>query len=412
MNEPRLRVAILGLNYAPEPTGIAPYTTALAEDLARRGHHVRVLTAHPHYPAWRIMAGFGGWRSTTVEHGVEVTRLLHFVPKRPTHVQRTFSELSFGVRAALASWRRPDVVVTVSPALFASAVVRLRLGLSPRRPGTILWVQDLYAQGMAETGDRGAGLRLVQRVESSTLRAADAVVAIHPRFREPLEKRLGVQPARIEVIRNWTHVEVPDHVDRAAVRARHGWGADETVVVHAGNVGAKQALEHVVSAADEALRRREPVRFVIVGDGNQAARVRALAAGVERIEMLDPLPYGEFTELLAAADVLLVNERPGLIEMSAPSKLTTYFAAGKPIVAATEAGSITAHEIERSGAGIRVDPGQPPGILDAVLALRRDRDLAARLGAAGREYRIRSLDRRTSLDAFAALLRRVSETPR
>ena len=406
MNGPRLRVAILGLNYSPEPTGIAPYTTALAEDLARRGHHVRVLAAHPHYPAWRIMDGFGGWRSTSVEHGVEVTRLLHFVPRSPTHLQRMISELSFGVRLALASWRRPDVVVAVSPALFADWVVRLRLRLSFRRPGTILWVQDLYAQGMAETGERGAGLRFVRAVESSTLRAADAVIAIHPRFSEPLA-RLGVRPERIRVIRNWTHVEVPDHVDRAAVRARRGWGDDETVVVHAGNIGAKQALEYVVAAAEEALARGERVRFVIVGDGNQARSLRALADGVERIEMLDPLPQGEFAELLAAADVLLVNERPGLVEMSAPSKLTTYFEAGTPIVAATEATSITAEEIERSGAGIRVDPGEPKGILEAVLTLRHDTELAARLGSAGRRYGRRSLDQQSSLEALSALIQKV-----
>ena len=65
--------------------------------------------------------------------------------------------------------------------------------------------------------------------------------------------------------------------------------------------------------------------------------------------------------------MLLVNERPGLIEMSAPSKLTTYFEAGRPIVAATEPTSITAEEIERSGAGIRVAPGRPSAILEAVL---------------------------------------------
>ena len=198
------------------------------------------------------------------------------------------SELSFGVRLALASWRRPDVVVAVSPALFADWLVRLRLRVLPRRPRTILWVQDLYTQGMAETGEHGLGVRLVHAVESSTMRAADAVIAIHQRFSEPLA-RLGVRPERIRVIRNWTHVDVPDHVDRAAVRARLAWDDDETVVVHAGNIGAKQALEYVVSAADEARRRNERVRFVIVGDGNQARRLRALAVGVERLEMLDPL---------------------------------------------------------------------------------------------------------------------------
>jgi hypothetical protein len=44
----------IGINYAPEPTGIGPYTTGMAEGLARRGWGVDVITGFPHYPWWRI----------------------------------------------------------------------------------------------------------------------------------------------------------------------------------------------------------------------------------------------------------------------------------------------------------------------------------------------------------------------
>ncbi|MBD0321819.1 MAG: glycosyltransferase WbuB, partial [Aldersonia sp.] len=48
-----MRVKIVGINYAPETTGIAPYTSGLADGLAARGHRVEVLTGQPHYPQWR-----------------------------------------------------------------------------------------------------------------------------------------------------------------------------------------------------------------------------------------------------------------------------------------------------------------------------------------------------------------------
>lgn len=41
------RVVIFGINYQPEEIGIAPYTTGLAEDLARRGWEVSVVTGLP-----------------------------------------------------------------------------------------------------------------------------------------------------------------------------------------------------------------------------------------------------------------------------------------------------------------------------------------------------------------------------
>ena len=50
------KVLLVGINYAPEPTGIAPYTTGLAKALARYADEVRVLTGRPHYPHWTVPA--------------------------------------------------------------------------------------------------------------------------------------------------------------------------------------------------------------------------------------------------------------------------------------------------------------------------------------------------------------------
>ena len=46
--EPRMKIALIGINYAPETTGIAPYTAGLARGLAARGHDVEVMAGQPH----------------------------------------------------------------------------------------------------------------------------------------------------------------------------------------------------------------------------------------------------------------------------------------------------------------------------------------------------------------------------
>ena len=95
-----------------------------------------------------------------------------------------------------------------------------------------------------------------------------------------------------------------------------------------------------------------------------------------------------------AADVLLVNELPGLTEMSVPSKLTTYYATGLPVLAAVGAGSTTAAEIGLSGGGRVVPAGDPAALLSAAEALGSDPDQAAALGAAGRHFRVVTSPRR------------------
>ena len=64
-------VAILGLNYPPEHTGIAPYTGGLAVGLRRRGFRVTAHVSHPHYPQWQIHEGYGQWSRTDPTDGVD-----------------------------------------------------------------------------------------------------------------------------------------------------------------------------------------------------------------------------------------------------------------------------------------------------------------------------------------------------
>src|SRR3989304_5622606 len=84
-----MRILILGINYSPEETGIAPYTAGLAEHLAGRGYSVCAVTGLPSYPQWR---GYdGGWHvlwKREAINGVDVRRGWHYLPRRPPAVRR------------------------------------------------------------------------------------------------------------------------------------------------------------------------------------------------------------------------------------------------------------------------------------------------------------------------------------
>jgi colanic acid biosynthesis glycosyl transferase WcaI len=403
MTDEHPRVTVIGLNYVPEPTGIAPYTSGLAAGLASRGWEVRAVTAYPHYPDWNIAPGYVGAKLKESIENVAVTRLRPYMPVNPSGLKRAAMEVVFGLRSALAKWGSPDVVVLVSPALFAAAIALIRARLDPRRPSVIVWVQDLYSLGVSETGTLGRrGARVMTWIESAVLRRADKVVVIHNRFRKYVSSSLRVPIAGIEVVRNWTHIR-PIEVDRAHYRSRFGW-TDEIVVLHAGNMGAKQALENVVEAARLADYRRSPIRFVLLGNGNQRATLEALGKGVARVEFLDSLDDADFQGAMAAADVLLVNEKPGVTEMAVPSKLTSYFAARRPVIAATDAGSISAEEVEAAGAGVRVDAGRPDALLDAALELGNNKQRAEQLGASGLLFQQRTLSQSHAISHYAEII--------
>jgi len=395
------RIAILGLNYAPELTGIAPYTTSLANGLRVRGHEVRVITAHPHYPDWTFHAGYGGWKRTSFENGVRIDRKLHYVPQRPTAWRRLFSEITFGFRLLFSRWGTPDIVILVSPALFSSAIAAMRAKLGWNRPLVTVWAQDFYSLGIVETRQGGAlAASAMALIESSVLRCADGVAVIHDRFKDYVVRRLRVDEQRVEVIRNWSHLPATPPIDRVATRQRMGWADDEIIVLHAGNIGVKQGLSNVVDAARIAAERDVRVRFVLMGRGSQRSLLEDLGQGISHLQFVAPQPEDEFQAVLGSADVLLVNELPGVTEMAVPSKLTSYFSTGLPVIAATDEGSVTAGEILAAGAGVRVIAGAPNLLVDAALALGQDPELARRFGQSAMDFRENFLSQNAAIDRY------------
>lgn len=396
-----MRICIVSVNYQPEESGIAPYTTGMAVGLADRGHDVEVLTGLPHYPEWRVDPAYRGLSGTATEmNGVVVRRFGHYVPAKPSTRNRVVFEASFGARVVSARWNKPDVVLTVSPSLIASAMVITRSRTANIPVGLI--VQDLYGKGVVETGAISA--RIAQpavRFEGGVLNRATGTAVVHDRFADAAVA-MGVDPKRLAVIRNWAHLESPGAVNMAEVRMRHGWQPRERIILHSGNMGVKQGLENVVAAARLADERGANVRFVLLGDGNQRSFLQRAADGVRRIEFKDPLDTDDYREVLACADLLLVNERPGVGEMAVPSKLTSYFSAGRPVLAATDVNGVTAAEIRDSGAGVVVPAGNPVALLDTAEHLVNNNEIGSRFGISGQHYARRLLGAERALDEYEA----------
>ncbi len=400
-------VLIVGVNYWPEATGIAPYTTALAEHLARRGARVTVLTGMPHYPAWRVFPTYRG-RVRVCERvrGVDLQRFRLYVPGRQTATRRALFELSFALHVLLrARPMGPDVVIGVIPNLGAG----LLAAAFARRAGAPfgLVFQDLCGPAAVQSGLPGGGpaARAARTLEWGLARRAAAVAVVAPGFRRYLEAG-GVPADRIVLVRNFVHLGPPRRPP-AAVRAALGLPADAWLCLHAGNMGYKQDLGNLLACARLALGEAPRLHLALVGDGSQRRALEAEAAGLSNVSMLPLQPEEAFPDVLAAADVLLVNQRPSVRDMSLPGKLTAYFAAGRPVVAAVADDSETAAEVRAAGAGPVVAPGDPAVLLAALRALAADPERSARYGRQAQAYARAHLGAERALAGLEAFVARV-----
>lgn len=405
--EPR-EVLIVTINYWPEVSGIGPYSTELAEHLASIGHRVTVLTGMPHYPQWRIDEAYRGrLRVEQMRAGVRLLRRWHTVPTRQSALKRGVYEGTFVLNAALLMPpHRPDAIIGIVPSLGGGVLARILAQRTRAAYGLIL--QDLMGPAASQSGIPGgrSAAAVARRLERWMLARATVVAPVAHAF-VPYLSELGVSTESIEVVPNWSRLAAASG-GRADKRRSLGWQDDELIALHAGNMGSKQGLEQLVEAAREVEERGLRIRFVLMGDGNQRDHLKRIAAGSKRVEFRPFAEGAELPEILAAADVLMVSERPSVHDMSLPSKLTAYFAAGRPIVAAVHPDGATAREIGQVEGGVVVEAGNPKQLIDALLALQLEPDRVARMVSRARLYARSALNRDVILAQHANIVERMA----
>lgn len=396
-----MKLLILGLNYAPEPVGIGPYTTGLAEALAARGHDVQVVAGKPYYPQWKAYPGQPQRRSTTTENGVVVTRVPHYIPANPTGARRIAHHLSFASSAhgpaIKAARSKPDLVFTVAPSLLGVPVA----ARAARRAGAPLWlhVQDFEVEAAFATGlvKAGGGLAGIARgAENRILGMADVVSSISPQMCAKLGEK-GIAGDRVYQLRNWSNASFDfGAADPSAYRRE--WGlSDRKVALYSGNIANKQGLEIVIDAA-RALSHRGDLAFVICGEGPNRARLAERAQGLSNVQFHDLQPAERMADFLSLASVHLLPQIVGAADLVLPSKLTNMLASGRPVVATAAPGTGLFDEVE--GCGINTPPGDAAALAAGIERLLDDAPMAAELGTAARRRAAERWSQGAIIDGF------------
>lgn len=407
-----MRILIYGLNYSPELTGIGKYTGELAAWLAHRGHEVRVVTAPPYYPAWKIRDDYRG-RWYRVEHAPGepvVYRTPLYVPERPTGIKRIIHLISFVLGSAPVLLRQmywqPQIVFTVEPTFFC-APLTLFVG---KCAGAASWlhVQDFEVDAAFELGllpAQGPVHDAALRIENFLVYAFDRVSGVSSRMVERAIAK-GVAPQRAVLFPNWVDIRAirplsPDsrasnRVLQELARVQPGI-CTKTILLYSGNMGAKQGLERLAPLA-ESFRDDHRAHFVFCGDGAFRSRLEEMVQGASNVTLLPLQPLDRLNELLNAADIHLLPQRASAADLVMPSRLTAMLASGRPVIATAHTGTQIATIVE--GRGLVVPPEDSEALHTAVRRLVNDADLRAQFGASARQYAELHLGKEPVLQQF------------
>jgi colanic acid biosynthesis glycosyl transferase WcaI len=400
------KVLIVTQYYPPEPFRVGD----LAEGLVERGFEVTVLTGFPNYPKGKIYDGYT-LKPYQVEYqnGVKVVRVVLFPDTSYSALKRAINYASYAISASLIGpflidKKSYDSIITwqLSPVTIGLPAVAIKTVQRSKAP-IFFCVQDIWPESLAATG-ANASPRVIAWIRKLVgfLYHSSEKVLVQSLGMVPKVLEYGIPKDKVGYLPNWAESLYRPVAYNENLAREEGFEGKFNVVF-GGNVGSAQNLEVVVEAA-KLLQGFPDIRFVIYGDGAHRTTLEKAAEGLSNLVFRGRRPAEAMPELYALADVLLVTlRREPLFAITVPSKVQSYLACGKPILAGLEGSG--AEIIQEAQAGDCFIPDSPESLKEAVLKLYSlPPTQRAQLGANGRRYFETHFERSAVLDKLAKLV--------
>lgn len=411
--ESSLSVLVVSQHYWPETFRI----NEVVESLRACGCDVEVIAGQPNYPKGKTFEGYNAFGIGTERHpsGYEIHRVPVIPRGKGGAISRIANYISFVftsnlVGPWLARSKRYDVIFVygISPILQGLTGVTFKY---LKGAALVIWVQDLWPDTLEATGfvKNKYVLDAVGLLTRFIYRRADLLLAQSKGFMDKIRAVAGRQvpiayhpnPGDLSLVE---HSETSSSLDLPA-----GFN-----VVFAGNLGKAQALETILDAA--ARIDDSEITITFVGDGSRSDWLRKEVARLElkNIRLVGRFPSEAMPGILGKASALLVTlNRADNLSITIPSKIATYLAAGRPVIACLDGEG--AHIISEAKAGLTVSAEDSEGLATAILNLKNMSNESRRaMGAAGRHYFDRNLApghlALTLVDHFRSILRRQADS--
>ena len=396
------RIWIISELYYPELTSTGYYITAIAESLAK-DLDVRAICGQPNYSARGTRE-----RSEESVNGVSISRVPSLRLNKNVLLFRLFNMLSLSTATlvkALACFREGDsvLVVTTPPTLpFVAAAAALTRGA-----GYTLLIHDLYPEQLIATGILRKGSVVATAIDIANrwvYKQAQRIVVVGRDMKQLLKMKTAGLAIPVDYIPNWadTTAIAPRPREENALLRDLGL-QDKFVVLSAGNFGRPNDLDTIAKTASE-LAPDSRIHFLFIGSGVRHGWLKDNTSHLQNVTILPPMPRERQIEFLNACDVSVASFVRGMWGAAVPSRIYSYFAAGKPVIAICEKDSEMARLVTEENAGLVVDPGDPPGLRRAITRLRDSNALSAEMSKNARAAAVSKYSGEKCLEEYRDLL--------
>jgi glycosyltransferase involved in cell wall biosynthesis len=385
-----MRITFLCQYFPPEMGAPAARTYEHARHWVELGHEVTVITGFPNHPTGILHPEYRGvfTRREQVD-GIDLRRTWVYCAPNKGFLKRVLNFLSFFFSSLILGGlltSRPQMVIGTSPQFFCAVAAWLLSRL--KRVPFVFEVRDIWPQSAIELGAlrNPLAIRILESLEQHLYRAASLIVIVAESTRPYLHAR-GISDAKIALIPNGIDLRFLESSGDSteSFREREGW-SDKFLVSYIGTHGMSHALEVVLSAAAR-LSSDPSIHFLFVGEGAEKARLVRMAqeANLSNVTFLNEQPRPTLPAIYGASNVSLVPlRRLQIFTKVLPSKLFELMGVGCPIICSVEGEA--AQLVERSGAGICIEPENVEALVETIIKLRNDPAQCAAMRKAGQVF--------------------------
>ncbi|MBX3292593.1 MAG: glycosyltransferase family 4 protein [Acidobacteria bacterium] len=387
--------------YYPEEISTGYYLTAIAEGIAA-DHPVSVLTGQPKHMARGVKAP-----KRETRNQVEIYRVWCTTFDKNFLVLRLINMFTVGVSMFVRSlflFQKGDriLVCTAPPSLpFTTTAAALIKGSAV----TVL-VQDSYPEILEAVGTIKKGSlisRCIDMVNRWVFKYAAGIIVMGRDMQRSFEKKAEGLDPRIFYIPNWADLDEIEPRLRSQNELLADLGLnDKFVLLYAGNIGHPTDVETIIGAASRLRTLRPEIHFLFIGAGAKADWLKRTVENdsLSNVTILDYRPRSEQIIFLNACDIGLVALIRGMVGTAMPSRTYNLMAAGKPILALTEAGSELSMVIEENGIGWHTEPGDANALTKLILETLEDRKLLNVMGSNAREAALEKYSKESAVLAY------------
>jgi len=331
-----MRILIITQYFWPESFKI----NDLALGLKERGHEVSVLTAIPNYPKGVFFQNYSFWKNNDEKwNGIKIYRCKIF-PRGNGVIRLMLNYISFVFFCSLKVFsikEKFDKILVYEPSPITVGLPAIVAGRRMKIP-YYFWVQDLWPESLSAAGGikNKYILGFFEKITKVIYQNSKKILVQSKGFVGFIKKqgdfsdKLIYYPNSAEKLYRLLE-PIPEYQSKLPEGFK---------LLFAGNLGEAQGIDTLVSAARIVKEKGIEVNWVFLGDGRQREYYinEVKRIGLEsNFYFLGAFPAETMPYFFSCADALIVSlKKDKIFSLTIPSKLQSYLACGKPILASLD----------------------------------------------------------------------------